>query len=471
MSSINSFTSYSPKYYFNGSEDPRREMSAIIIQRAWRDHIKSPKVRRDIGHVEKEIRQLLSFALLEKAMPFVDHAENRNHLPRASSGNTPVYMPNGLPIVLKQSGSPKNQKRYSQMKDARDICEKNGYQLLEIPKARVYENFIIESRLPITMNGPKEQMGLYFECRDLFTDAVREFTGFLCQSTLNDIVGGTDNPFESLSETPMGRYDNISLYIEGEQGKIGLVDLERFIPRCYKDYDDWCFSKCQDLVHLFPYHIEEILEEAKKFDPTIEKYRNNLEEERAGSLKRFKLVYEDHFEFIKEKGISVQKPLEFAQLSPSRKEEIVYILLSKLKEEHEDKYFYGCLGTDPEGFLKSLATDTIPKILNHAILFIQNLLKLKLEAWGGIEAISSTPKFLFYRTLKIDPDSPLYVDVYLTPLLPHLNNFLLPILNEKLDLLDELFHSILKEMEKGREIAYYNQQLGFPSNHVTCVYC
>jgi len=169
--------------------------------------------------------RFLSAALFEKAKTFVDPPANLSDLPRASACKTPVYFPHDLPVVLKQSGAVKAQERFEKMWQARDICEKNGYSHLVLSIARLYGDFIIENKLPITFQSTKEQIGLYVENHDKFTRAVEEFTRLLFQSDFYDIT-----EYYGWAETVMGRYDNVSLYLEENRGRIGLLDLECFSP-------------------------------------------------------------------------------------------------------------------------------------------------------------------------------------------------------------------------------------------------
>lgn len=120
------------------------------IWRAYRAKVKA----------EKERQHLLHYSLLEKAKLYVDIPSNRKGLPIAPMCKTNVYLPQE-PIVLKHTGAPKNQERFDQMKEAREIC--SGYKHLVIPKARVYRDFIVEERLPIIAHETKEHIGFYID--------------------------------------------------------------------------------------------------------------------------------------------------------------------------------------------------------------------------------------------------------------------------------------------------------------------
>lgn len=426
--------------------------AAIKIQSILRGHSAQIQATEARKH-------LLSYALLEKAKPYIDIPSNLKNLPEAPSGKTRVYLPKELPIVLKQSGSPENQKRFDKMKQGRDICIQRGYENLVIPKARVYGNFIVESRVPITVHGTKEQIGLYIENRERFTAAVKEFTGFRCQAYLSDIIGGSNDPYGTLSETPVGRYDNVALYIEDDQGKIGLIDLERFEPNRNQLQKRCCYDECLDAVRLFPYHLDEILDSAKNFDPEIQNDRKKLEEERDGALRRFKLAYEDHLEFIKEKGISLENPLKMVEINFERKNSIKEAMVSIIRKEHTDFWFKNCLGENPEETI-ALFEKSFPKILDLTTAFLLKTLERKVG--GTKEAISSYGQLLSCRTFRFQIPFKLQQEV---------ESGITMLKGENDGFAQLIIESIFKELAKGQEIAYYNPRFGYGGHAKQCIFC
>lgn len=436
-----------------------KSAAAIKIQSVCRGHLSRIKIRRHV----------LSYELFEKAMPYVRNSFTAlKNVPRAPRGNTPVYLPKELPIVLKISGSPKSQERFDQMREARDICEENEYKHLVIPKARVYGGFIIESRLPITMNGTKEQIGFYIENRKRFTDAVIEFTGLLCQSRLSDITGQCRDPYGTLSETPVGRYDNVALYLEEDQGKIGLIDLEQFSPGCSK----YCFSKCRDAVHLFPYHLEDIMIAAKKFDSNIEDYRKDLEKERDEALKRFKIAYEDHLDFVIKKGITLENPIAFEKLGSIRLEELKEVIKTKLIKENDYIWFKGCLGEKPAETLICFNEKAFPKILDAVYKLINDLLEFNLKAHES--PISSNPQLLSVRTLSFNSinfhiHNKVY-DEFIDTVSKSIGMLIFENQYSISDFSNIMFEVIIEELE-GKEIAYYNPYFGYGCYATKCIFC
>ena len=76
-------------------------------------------------------------------------------------------------LVLKHSGTPQNIRRLNKMRLAREVCEKMGYTHLVVPRARLYKDFIVESRLPIILHNAKAQIDLYLENKEQFTTAIK----------------------------------------------------------------------------------------------------------------------------------------------------------------------------------------------------------------------------------------------------------------------------------------------------------
>lgn len=197
---------------------------------------------------------------------------------RALNGKSTVYLPKESSYVYKRINADMAENRLMSMEQAHEICERSGYRDLVIPQARGYGEFLIEKKLPFNQNS-YTHMKLYAENHDKFDNAVTEFMGFLCQSYLCDII----------DEHGLGRYDNVPLYIEDGQGKIGLIDLEQFYP-VVGEVEDWLFARCLDAVRLFPFHLDQIMEVAKKIDPAIEEERDRLIAVRDRQLKMFKEI-------------------------------------------------------------------------------------------------------------------------------------------------------------------------------------
>lgn len=439
--------------------DHQKKIAATTIQRVWRGYL----IR---SREETTARHLLSYTLLEQAKHYINTPSKLASLPQAPSGTTPIYLPKEFPIVLKKSGSPDNRKRFIHMKQGREICQRSNYKYLIIPRARVYANFIIERRLPIKAWNTKEQIGLYIENREQFTRAIQEFVGFICQSDLSGITGGNLDPYGTLSRTPIGRYDNVVLYLEKNEGRIGLLDLKQFSPECNKEQEDWCFFKCQEAIDLFPCHLDEILSAAKNFDPTIDIYREVLMEEREKALKRFRIAYEDHLNFIKLNKITFDHPTEISTIKISQQKYVEEEIALFLQQKHEDIQYKDCLGANPENTLQ-LFNEAFPPILDLVTTFLLSLLKEKYEAHP--RAISSYGQLLSLRTLRFTQNSSHYQDL-IKQVSTKLNMLKIAESDQQsfaLLLTKEMF----RELAKGQAIAYYNPRFGYGKYATHCVFC
>lgn len=266
----------------------------------------------------------------------------------------------------------------------------------------------------------------------------------------------------------MGRYDIITLYLEGEKGKIGLPDLKGFNPRFYRR-GAWCYDRCQDAIHLFPYHLNEILDIAKKFDPDIEKYRKDLEKERDEALLRFKLAYEDHLTFIKEKGITIENPTAFGKIESARIEEIKAVLEAQLREDNKG-WFKGCLGEYSDKTVACFNEKSFQIFFDAICTLINNLLESNLEQAGGKAAITCTPMLLSMRSLKFNARNVRWAP-FAQSMIPQFAMFTFERLSEKEGLIFSLLDAFLKELERGKEIAYYNPSFGYGSWASLCLFC
>ena len=394
------------------------EKAAMTIQSTCKGYLAKKKVRREYG--------LLTPQLVVDARSYIDN-RSFDKLPVAYGAKARVYFPENLPIILKQLHFDKSaRERFNQMQQGRQLCQKNNYRHLVIPDAWLCGSFVIETRIPIKSRSNEEQIGfdigMYIENRDRFTNAIKEFVGFLCQSTLSDITGNVRNFYQFLDKTtPIGRYDNLLLHLEKAQGKIGLIDLEEFSPQCHRrDVDsDWCYFRCRDAVCLFPHHLEEILSVAKTFYPAIEtEFREALTRVRDRSLERFKLVYHRHIEFFKENAITLKHPEEIPKLTEECQERLKESIAKYVQELHVGKakelygdddsiYIKGRLGVTPEESIKQ-SKEITPKIIGHIMGFISNCASC---AVGPTGSVSSLTELVSIRKLYMGAQSQDYRDL------------------------------------------------------------
>jgi len=356
------------------------------------------------------------------------------------------------------------------MREGREICDESNYSHLVIPTARIHGDFIIESRLPIMKDhDTKVQIGFYLDHVEQLTEAVEEFTGFLCQGELYDITGRTKDAYSTLSKVPIGRYDNVAMYLEKGIGKLGLVDLEFFYPKS-KNEQRKVFLACQEAIRLFPHHLEAIVHAAKKFDPSIENHRKKLEEERDCVLEYFKKAYQKHLDFVKQKNIDLTDPVKFADISQNRRDKIKEAIEVVIQKEHKDGWFENCLGETPDVTMKLFNEAAFPEILDAILKFITYLLEAHLKYHGGSVAISSYSKLVSARTLNFSYGSRGYDDLGKL-ITSKLNMLIFKYKHKKIQFASEIIDAILKELENGKEIAYYNPSFGVGGYATHCIFC
>lgn len=229
----------------------------------------------------------------------------------------------------------------------------------------------------------QEQIGCCIEHKELFTEAIQQFTKFLCQTELEDITWGMD-PYQDLSNSPIGRYDNIALYIEKDQGKLELIDLERFhpvhsvLPRFESSEEEgkWYFEQCRKAICLFSCHFEEIITSIKEFYPNIETYLQGLEKAKENTIDFFQIIYQNHVKFVKNKNITLENPSEPIVVSVDRKEELKRIIGSLALQEKNDPKSNRFLGKEPNRII-SLFQEAFPEILNLVTEFLSEKIQKK----------------------------------------------------------------------------------------------
>lgn len=421
--------------------------------------------------IQKTWRQYKRIHLLraseEAAGAWFEHIihHNAEGIPTAENGKTPVFFPEGLPIVIKRCWGGDASARIDKMKQARKLCEKIHSQHLVIPQARIckFEGraLLLESKMPI-MHRTKEQIGLYIENRDRFTDVIKEFAYFHCQSDwqcLRSRASIKFDPYEALARTPLGRYDNLALYLENGIGKLAFVDSERFHPLPKQIALRFYAEKCIDLICLFPLHFEEIMKIVFEFDPKLKK-EHYLLYVREG-LKRFDLAYNQHAQFVQAKGINLDTPTvltALGRLAPERRE----VLALSLKTELCLRYGSDWVGAHED----KLETEIFPQILDAISVFISRSIAAKHQP----QHVSSRVELLSLRTLEFKADNRLYAQC-----IDQIKSVLSPLGSEEKEIIQHrvaeiVFDTLLSNMQ-GKEIAYYNPTFGGHKNAGKCLFC
>lgn len=455
----------------NPNSNQEQNPSIIKIQSYFRMSLAQRKA-------EENKRNLLDPALFEKAKPYMHDSNKLDELHR-TCGRTPVYLHDEF--VIKHCGL-NTQERFKKMNQAREIVYNNKYTCLEIPKACTYNGeFLVENRLPI-MKGidMKVQIGFYLDHIDQFNTAVEEFTGFLCQSSLDDIVGNRTDGYASLCQN-IGRYENVAMYLEEKDGvfhgKIGLIDLEEFKPTPRN-----VFSACKDAVCLFPHHLETIINTAKKFDSNIEYWRKDLEGLKNEQLEFFKVAYQDHLDFVKEKNFDLSDPFKSVEISNERQEQIKGIIEQIMHKENENKIgiYENFLGKNVDETVKLFKETSLPKILNKILNFINKPLKeicyqenfLICYKPKDPSEIISYSHLVSTRTLEYSRSEFTYLSLK-DSIQEDLSNLAFANKYRKSDFAVMIIDTVFKELEKGKEIAYFNPNFGIGSYEYSnfCIFC
>ncbi len=405
--------------------------AAARIRAIYRRHAVRKKLRNDaalvlqaacrgfIGREDAKWAGLSSYGTesLTNARKTISNNSQIHSYPRAQGGNTAVFLPKDNPkVVLKASGG-KSASRLKQINLARTVCKEHHLRHLVVPKAVHYGQFLIEKRLPIGVPGSKEQISLYCENREKFSRAVEEFAELSFRSIIIDITD-VNTIYQTLSEAPLGRYDNIPFYIENDEGFIGLIDIEGFATDNSIKY---IHHKCRTLVYLFPHHLDAILQVANRFDPNCESFRGDLQKIQEATIKTFKLIYDDHLAFVLEKGITFANPTEMPPIASEQMALITARSVAMFRNMHtgfsdlaSEEYFRisrehptlllqeGCLGDNPDTTVQ-LFTRQLPHIVDafHALLSTHLIEQLE----NSQDPITSYSQLLSLRSISLTTTS------------------------------------------------------------------
>lgn len=309
----------------------------MSVQTEVRDHFQSPSVG-GLMHFQalwrgyRVRRNFLSHNLFQAAKKTLDQCSDITIFPRASSGITRVYFPPHLPIVFKALGIQRGKKRFFTMWQARDLCKTNGYGHLLIPSAHPYKDYNIEIRLPVDDVKQREQVALYEENQLNFSQAVKEFTGLLCQSIFPDIL--TDfHPYQEEEKIPLGRCDNLPLLLDKSLGKIALIDLGGFQIRREELSLEQALESFKTAIFIFPYHFEDVFETVASYCPGILDERTALQLYNNVISFRFRKIYMEHRQFVEQEIRSGGFPKHALAFSKERMEEIMQRVQRAVNED------------------------------------------------------------------------------------------------------------------------------------------
>lgn len=410
----NVFKTYKAKLALKKLKDEKIEnkknISATKIQKIFKGHLGKLEAKKE----KEKQKHLLSYDLLEKAKLYIKNLKSLKKFPLGSGKKIIYLIPESSLIIKSIIDSIKAKELIlDQKNEAIELCEKSNYSHLVIPQARLCGSYIVETQLPYENPDLKQKMGFYVENQEKLTPAVKEFVNLLCQSNLSDIIGDIKGTYKNFSPSiPLPRYDHFFPYIDKEVGKIGLVDLKGFSSLFVKD-KDWCLNRCKKAVNLFPLHYDEIIAEAKKFDPNIENSNPELMEIKNLALNTFKAIYFDHLDYIQKKEVTFENPYQPFKLEPSREEHVRYAAISLLQKENNETSFKNCLGKnekDVENTLSSF-TQAFPKILDSINKFL--IISLDMNKKGNQTPISSYNQLAAVRSLNFTQTNYFYLDLLL----------------------------------------------------------
>lgn len=288
----------------------KRNSAARVIQKYVRTHLQDKGV------------------LSNTSIPEYKLLCDRKHIkgmPEARGGKTHVYLPSSHPeIILKASGEG-SKDRLNKMLDVRQALKDLECPHLIIPKAISCNGFLIEDRLPITIDS-FHNMHCYTSAPELFDAAVQEMVRLSSKYHLTDLVNSQKNPLSHITDVDdFVRYDNIPLYLITENGKtqgvVGLIDLEHI-------NDSVSGEALPSLVRIFPLHYQVIKDEAARLGMTFDE--NELNAAQAKGNKYLQVGYLDHSNYLKGKAVSKKSSEWSIDVASERFEKINGLLKKEL---------------------------------------------------------------------------------------------------------------------------------------------
>ncbi len=443
-------------------EDNKVSTAVQTIEKAWKRHLEK----------ERKEKNLLPLVLFWKGVALSQKKNLKNTTVEAVDGDSDVYLPSELEVVLKKTGWPKNIERFEQMIEARAFLHQHSLSYLIIPKARVLsvgreakgqirkrsmisfsKDFIIEERLPIAVFSTKERMALYFDNYKLFTNAVKEFTKLLCYTDFEDIVGGTTDPYDTfVSKIPMGRFDNVSPFIQDQKGYLALVDLEEltFPPEALaRDL----YPQAEKAIALFPLHLQEIMEVVTECKPEMKKakkWKVKLKKMRRYALKRFKMAYGEHKLFLEKKGISFENPKKILWPNEQEMREICTSWKKRLLATHEIEGKW--LGPNPRERQQQMEKELWPFLVDGIYAMLQKFLEEREEELE-YQKIQNMGQLAALRSIYLDFESNI-TDEFVDTLFEKLNIFDVPD-SGKTKLLEKITVAFFQELEQREFISYF----------------
>lgn len=404
---------------------------------------------RSSKKIEQEKRHVLSYPLFEGAKKYTDDSVKLASAPHAPHGANAdkIYMPQDLPIVIRVCKNERDFSRFPKMTQARTICsEENKFHHLVVPKARLQGNFIIEERVPSKDATTIKGMAFYYENREFYTEAVKEFTSFLCYGYLDDIVGGNKHKLNYLGLAQVPRFDNLLLYAAEDDleklCKIGIIDIETFRLNSSKPSDWNVYYALSSSVQLFPYHFEVIIDTGKTFCDVPQEAVEALRAESLKSKQLYKIVCEDNLSFYQRHQITLENQI-LVSITLERREELKKLMGSFLHKMHDRGFNQDCLNGNPDEIVHYFQDKLFPKMITS--------IETRFSKISSFSAPSISLGELIERRAVFNG--------FTSGLAQRLENdevkLIKEIFKDDFPPTFRIFEKILKELVKGGELSYY----------------
>ena len=383
-------------------------------------------------------------------------------MPRAEDGHTMVFLPQQMPeVVLKHSGREEAIKRFHEMQEVRSILDSQKSCHLVIPQANLYEDFLVEKRLPINVDS-YANMELYLSNPTRFDEPVRELTRLFSKIYIRKLVIQVRNPLGHIHGVEdFVCYDNLPLYLveknEKIEGRIGLIDLEDF-------ENSPSPQGLETLVRIFPLHLEIVKEEASKLKM---EFNEGVLEAAAEKGKIYLQVgFTDHLRWLEQKNVDFNNiSSQPFQVSQEREKELTTILeqeLLKLNQGVSDlhtgweEYLQtkDFITENPEAVAKDLAAIILPLIITRINSLIKRHQNRQLSKLLGQKTTKA--QLISFRSVEINR-SQFYQDIDEALSEHEKIKFKSEYPSrESTNISEQLACLILKNLVKGGEIFYFD---------------
>lgn len=324
-------------------------MPAVLTQATWKVRNLWVKNQPELAKISQQFE--LNKELIESAQKFTEE-DAFKHTPKAKFGAKShlIAIPNDLPVVIRLI-SPSDGSHFSRVEkqeQAFTICQMNHLNNLAVPRGKIQGNFIIEERVGSGEHKVDHQaLTFYSENLTRFDSAVKEFTTFLCKSSLGDIVDGASGISMGFANNQFHagypRYDNVLLFEEEGRCKIGLIDLDDFNLLSKEPQFSHIRDAVSSAIALFPHHADIIMQEGyenlprKEPMPTLDEFKKIFQPNIQNQLNYCAALVGNRIEELKKKGVTPETPYQFT-ISPEIQQKIQSEIKTELLKIREQDF-------------------------------------------------------------------------------------------------------------------------------------